>query len=298
MFMKALYQQVKESLLTLIGHGVEAFPAFLTALIVVCLTSYIANVVRQGVKRIGARTIKSLSLRSLLIQTSYVTVWVVGILVASVIAFPDLRLGDLIGLLGLSSVAFGFAFQDIFKNFLAGILLLLQEPFRIGDQIIVQDYEGTVEDIAIRSTQIVTYQGEIVVIPNAVLFTNPVQVLTAQRQRRTDLGIGVDYNTNLRLAVDVLLQAVSEIEGVLAEPKPEVDGLGFGESSIDFVVRYWTLPQKIHVRRTRTKVIIALKEACDKAGINIPYPIRTLYYYDQEKYNDNVAISNGKKAGE
>ncbi|MFB2878722.1 mechanosensitive ion channel family protein [Floridanema aerugineum] len=296
--MKALYQQVKESLLTLIGHGVEAFPAFLTALIVVCLTSYIANVVRQGVKRIGARTIKSLSLRSLLIQTSYVTVWVVGILVASVIAFPDLRLGDLIGLLGLSSVAFGFAFQDIFKNFLAGILLLLQEPFRIGDQIIVQDYEGTVEDIAIRSTQIVTYQGEIVVIPNAVLFTNPVQVLTAQRQRRTDLGIGVDYNTNLRLAVDVLLQAVSEIEGVLAEPKPEVDGLGFGESSIDFVVRYWTLPQKIHVRRTRTKVIIALKEACDKAGINIPYPIRTLYYYDQEKYNDNVAISNGKKAGE
>jgi small-conductance mechanosensitive channel len=298
MFMKALYQQVKESLLTLIGHGVEAFPAFLTALIVVCLTSYIANVVRQGVKRIGARTIKSLSLRSLLIQTSYVTVWVVGILVASVIAFPDLRLGDLIGLLGLSSVAFGFAFQDIFKNFLAGILLLLQEPFRIGDQIIVQDYEGTVEDIAIRSTQIVTYQGEIVVIPNAVLFTNPVQVLTAQRQRRTDLGIGVDYNTNLRLAVDVLLQAVSEIEGVLAEPKPEVDGLGFGDSSIDFVVRYWTLPQKIHVRRTRTKVIIALKEACDKAGINIPYPIRTLYYYDQEKYNDNAAISNGRKAGE
>ncbi|MGA9378167.1 MAG: mechanosensitive ion channel family protein [Phormidium sp.] len=296
--MNAFYQQIKQSLLKLIGHAVEGLPAFLAAIVVLFLTSYIANFVRQVVRRIGVRAVKSLSLRSLLIQTSYVTVWVIGILVACVIAFPDLRLGDLIGLLGLSSVAIGFAFQDIFKNFLAGILLLLQEPFRIGDQIIVQDYEGTVQDIAIRSTQIVTYQGEIVVIPNAVLFTNPVQVLTAQRFRRTDLEIGVDYNTPLRLAVDVLLQAVLEIEGVLAEPKAEVDGIGFGDSSIDFVVRYWTLPQKIHVRRTRTKVIIALKEACDKAGINIPYPIHTLYYYDQEKYNDNAAISNGKKAGE
>lgn len=296
--MNALYQQVRQSLLRLIGYAIEALPAFLAAIIVLCLTNYVANLVREIVKKIGVRAVKSLSLRSLFIQTSYVTVWVIGILVASVIVFPDLRLGDLIGLLGLSSVAFGFAFQDIFKNFLAGILLLLQEPFRIGDQIIVQDYEGTVQDIAIRSTQIVTYQGEIVVIPNAVLFTNPVQVLTAQRQRRTDLQIGVDYNTDLRSAIDVLLQAVSEIEGVLAEPKPEVDGLGFGESSIDFAVRYWTLPQKIHVRRTRTKVIIALKEACDKAGINIPYPIRTLYYYDQEKYQDNAAISNGRKAGE
>lgn len=296
--MNAFYQQVKASLLKLIGYTVEAMPAMIAAIIILILTCYVANLVRNIVRRIGRKAIKNLSLRSLLIQTSYVTVWTIGILVACVIAFPDLRLGDLIGLLGLSSVAFGFAFQDIFKNFLAGILLLLQEPFRIGDQIIVEGYEGTVEDIAIRSTQIVTYQGEIVVIPNAVLFTNPVRVLTAQRQRRTDLAIGVDYNTPLRSAVGILLEAVSAVEGVLAEPKPEVDGLGFGESSIDFVVRYWTLPQKIHVRRTRTKVIIALKEACDKAGINIPYPIRTLYYYDQEKYNDNAAISNGRKAGE
>ncbi|XWK90275.1 MAG: mechanosensitive ion channel family protein [Phormidium sp.] len=292
--MNAFYQQVKASLLKLIGYTVEAMPAMIAAIVILILTRYVANLVRNIIRRFGRKAIKNLSLRSLLIQTSYVTVWAIGILVACVIAFPDLRLGDLIGLLGLSSVAFGFAFQDIFKNFLAGILLLLQEPFRIGDQIIVEDYEGTVEDIAIRSTQIVTYQGEIVVIPNAILFTNPVQVLTAQRQRRTDLGIGVDYNTDLRLAVGILRQAVSAVEGVLAEPKPEVDGLGFGESSIDFVVRYWTLPQKIHVRRTRTKVIIALKEACDKAGINIPYPIRTLYYYDQEKYHDNAAISNGK----
>ncbi len=86
----------------------------------------------------------------LLVQVSQVGAWVAGILAASVVAFPDLRLGDLIGLLGLGSVTIGFAFQDIFKNFLAGVLLLLNEPFQLNDQIVVGDFEGTVEEISIR----------------------------------------------------------------------------------------------------------------------------------------------------
>ena len=293
--MNALFLQIKESLLKLIGYTIEALPGFIVAIIILFITRYAANLSRKVVVKIGMRTLKSPSLRVLLVQICFVAIWVAGILFACVIAFPDLRLGDIIGLLGLSSVAIGFAFQDIFKNFLAGVLILLQEPFRLGDQIIVDDYEGTVEEISLRSTKIVTYQGERVLIPNAVVFTNPVQVLTAQKQRRTDLEIGVDYNTPLPFAIEVLHKAVCQVEGVLSEPAPEVDGLAFGESSIDFVVRYWTLPQKIHVRRTRTKVMVALKEACDEAGINIPYPIRTLYYYNQEQFKDNSAISDGQK---
>ncbi|WP_240527824.1 MULTISPECIES: mechanosensitive ion channel domain-containing protein [unclassified Synechococcus] len=96
------------------------------------------------------RWIPSPSLQMLLVQVSQVGAWVAGILAASVVAFPDLRLGDLIGLLGLGSVAIGFAFQDIFKNFLAGVLLLLNEPFQLNDQIVIGDFEGTVEEISIR----------------------------------------------------------------------------------------------------------------------------------------------------
>lgn len=149
----------------------------------------------------------------LLVQVSQVGAWVAGILAASVVAFPDLRLGDLIGLLGLGSVAIGFAFQDIFKNFLAGVLLLLNEPFQLDDQIVVGDFEGTVEEISIRSTQIRTYQGERVVIP-----TSPITVLTDRPFRRTDLEIGLDYNTPLPKALEVLLEAMQGVEGVLAEP--------------------------------------------------------------------------------
>ncbi len=289
--MNQLFQQIQETLINLIAQGVALIPAILIALVVLGITWYAANVVRRLTRAAGRRVVKNQSLRMLMVQTAYVAAWSVGILVACVLAFPGLALGDIIGLLGLSSVAIGFAFQDIFKNFLAGILLLLQEPFRLGDQIIVEGYEGTVEEIAIRSTQIRTYQGERVVIPNASVFTNAVQVRTAFSYRRTDLEIGVDYNTPLPKAVDTLMDAVSQVPGVLSKPEPEIDVLGFGESSIDMMVRYWTEPERPSVRRTQTKVAIALKAACDRANINIPYPIRTLYYYDQEKFADNSPSS-------
>ncbi|QIZ71827.1 mechanosensitive ion channel family protein [Oxynema aestuarii] len=290
-------QPVQNAIENLLRGAVESLPSIFLAIAILFATRSVAGIVRRIAQATGEKTIKSRSLRSLLVQTSFVCAWSVGILIASVAAFPDLRLGDIIGLLGLSSVAIGFAFQDIFKNFLAGILLLLHEPFQLGDQIIVEGYEGTVEEISIRSTQIRTYQGERIVVPNAIVFTNAVNVLTAFSHRRTDLAIGVDYNTPLAQAVETLLDAVATVEGVLTQPKPEVDIVGFGDSSIDMVVRYWTFPEKAQVRRTQTQVMMALKTACDRAEINIPYPIRTLYYFDQEKFDDHYAVAaNGDRA--
>ncbi|MFE1743920.1 mechanosensitive ion channel family protein [Coleofasciculus sp. H7-2] len=291
--MAALIKEIQQSLLNLMGQTIEALPGILMGIAILFLTRYGANLVRKIVSSVGRRALKNPSLRVLLVQTGFVGTWVVGTLFACVVAFPDLRLGDIIGLLGLSSVAIGFAFQDIFKNFLAGVLLLLQEPFRLGDQVIVNGFEGTIEEISLRSTQIVTYQGERIVVPNAIVFTSPVQVLTAMPHRRTDLEIGVDYHTPLPYAIETLFKAVSEVQGVLSKPAPEVDGLSFGDSSINLVVRYWTSPHKVDVRRTRTKVMIALKQACDRADINIPYPIRTLYHYNQQQFNDASPVSDG-----
>jgi small conductance mechanosensitive channel len=295
--MDTLIQSIQTSIGALLGQSVGIVIAVIIALVVLFLTSYLARWVRRIVSLAARRTVRNLSLRSLAVQTSYVAVWVVGVLVACVIAFPDLRLGDLIGFLGLGSVAIGFAFQDIFKNFLAGILLLLQEPFQIGDQIRVGECEGTVEEIAIRSTQIRTYQGERLVVPNAIIFTSEIHVKTAMSCRRTDLPIGVDYNTSLPVAVEVLRDAAMSVEGVFHDPSPIVDIVSFGDSSIDLVVRYWTKPMQAEVLRAQTRMMMALKQACDRADINIPYPIRTVYWYDQEKFDDfaemTAASSNG-----
>ncbi|NJL40737.1 MAG: mechanosensitive ion channel family protein [Leptolyngbyaceae cyanobacterium SM1_4_3] len=290
--MEELVQTINSSLLELVSQAVEFFPSFLVAIAILLITRSAVKPVRSITQTAVDRVIKSPSLRSLVIQIAYVTTWIIGVLFACVIAFPDLGLGDLIGLLGLGSVAIGFAFQDIFKNFLAGILLLLNEPFQLNDQIVVNDFEGTVEAINIRSTEIRTYQGERVVIPNATVFTSSVRVLTDRPYRRTDLAIGLDYNTPLPRAVQVLLIALTDIEGVLSNPSAEVDVVGFGDSSIDFVVRYWTLPQKLHVRQTQTRVMMALKQACDQANFNIPYPIRSVYLFDQKQFDDPVSTAN------
>jgi small conductance mechanosensitive channel len=291
-----IIRTIQESLLDLVGQAVQVLPALIIAIIILAITGQAIGPVRRVTRSAAERLLKNPSLQSLLVQIAAVAAWTVGILLACVIAFPDLNLGDLIGLLGLSSVAIGFAFQDIFKNFLAGILLLINEPFRLNDQILVNEYEGTVEAINIRSTEIRTYLGERVVIPNAIVFTSPITVLTDRAYRRTDLAIGLDYNTPLERARQVLLMALTDVDGVLDQPAPEVDLVGFGDSSIDFSVRYWTQPQKVHVRQTQSRVIIALKKACDEADFNIPYPIRTLYSFDQEKYNDYFPIAaNGQQ---
>ncbi|UBF29452.1 mechanosensitive ion channel family protein [Kovacikia minuta CCNUW1] len=281
--MNDLLQTINQSLLHLVSKAVEILPALLAAIVILLITRFSVKPVTKLVRASTHRLTKSISLELLLVQIASVSIWVLGILIASTLVFPSLGLGDIIGFLGLSSVAIGFAFQDIFKNFLAGILLLINEPFRVKDQIIVNDYEGTVESITIRSTQIRTYQGERVVIPNAIVFTSPIHVLTHYPARRTDLKIGLAYDTPLPQARQILLTAVTNVEEVLSNPPVEIDLAGFGDSTIEFVVRYWTLPQMASVRSAKSQVVIGLKQACDEMNLNIPYPIRTVYFFDQQR---------------
>ena len=284
--MNKIVDTVVSSLRDLLGSAIKIFPAIITALIIIMLTRYAAQFANKIAGEIGKKAFDSKSLQSLLCKTASITTWIIGIVLACVIAFPGLRLGDIIATLGLGSVAIGFAFQDIFKNFLSGILILIQRPFRIDDQIIVNDYEGTVEQIDIRTTKIRTYDGERILMPNSEVFTSAVRVRTAFDQRRTDLAVGVDYNTSLPEAKRILQETIEGVEGVLDNKAPEIDLVGFGDSSIDFVVRYWTYPRQPQVRQVQTRAIMAIKKALDGADIGIPYPIRTLYFYNQDKYND------------
>lgn len=283
---------IKQGLLDILESTVKIIPALVGALIILFLTFYAVKGGEKVARQVGEKATHSPSLQLLLVRAASITIWVLGVLFACLIVFPGLGLGDLIATLGLGSVAIGFAFQDIFKNFLAGILLLLQQPFRINDQVIINDYEGTIEGIDIRTTQLRTYQGELVILPNSTVFTNAVQVRTAYNNRRTDLGVGVDYNTSLPEAHRILEETIKGVEGVLDSPEVEIDLVNFGDSSIDFIVRYWTTSRQQNVRQVQTRAIIAIKKALDAAEISIPYPIRTLYYYDQDKYNDYLPSSD------
>src|SRR6202008_4538097 len=137
---------------------------------------FLAAAAKSAVRRIAQRRQRRQSLGLLLGQLAQVAVVVFGFLVAVSAVAPSFHAANLIGALGIGSVAIGFAFQNILQNFLAGILLLLQEPFQLGDFISVTGIEGTVHDIQSRATIVDTKDGKRVVIPNAVIFTSPVAV--------------------------------------------------------------------------------------------------------------------------
>lgn len=284
--MSEIIDTIAQALLELFKQGIKTIPGLLSAVVVLFLTKYVVQIVLQIAERTGKRVIKSVSLQLLLLKISNIGVWTTGILLACVLAFPSFELADIIATLGIGSVAVGFAFQDIFKNFLAGIILLLEEPFRIGDEIAIGDYQGKVENISIRTTKIRTYTGEKILLPNSTVFADVVKVVTAYDARRTDLAVGLDYNTSIPNAVKLLSEAIARVGGVLNYPTPEIDVVNFGDSSIDFVVRYWTRPQQKELRQVQTQAMTIIKQVLDEADISIPYPIRTLYYYNQEKYHD------------
>jgi small conductance mechanosensitive channel len=277
---QALGEQAQATLLALFGHALARLPAALLAVIVIFITSSVARVATRSSTAVGARILRSPSLRILFSKAAAIGVWLIGTLVASLLLFPGLRLGDVVATLGLGSVAIGFAFQDIFKNFLAGVLLLVNEPFRIGDAVVIENYEGVVTHIDIRTTNVRTYTGDLVLIPNSIVFTSSVQVRTAYPQRRTDLVVGVAYATNLGAAIELARTTIAGVEGVVAEPAVVVDASAFGDSAINLTMRYWTLSEKQQVLRTQTRVLIAVKAAFDQAGIEIPFPIRTLVVPD------------------
>ena len=200
-----------------------------------------------------------------------------GFMVAMIIAVPSFTPGKLIGALGIGSVAIGFAFKDIFQNLLSGILLLLSEPFRIGDQIISGNFEGTVEDIQIRATTIRTYDGRKVVIPNSQLYTSPMTVNTAYSQRRLEFDVGIGYENNIVDAQRVILNVLKAAPTVSKLAEPSVIATALADSSVVLRVR-WFIDDGTQTNRVASinEVIILVKEALEKANISIPFPVTTL----------------------
>jgi small-conductance mechanosensitive channel len=218
------------------------------------------------------------SLIGLLQNLAAILVWLTGVLVAATVAFPDMSPTDLLAALGIGSVAIGFAFKDVFENFLAGILILYREPMRLHDHIACDDIEGAVEKITIRDTHVRQTDGQLVVLPNATLFKNPVIIRTDQELRRVTIAAGVAYDEDVDQSRAVIEQAVRGLDSVANDRPVEVFAQAFGASSIDFEVAWWTGSRPIDVRRSRDEVVAAIKRALDDAGIEIPFPYRTLTF--------------------
>lgn len=209
-----------------------------------------------------------------------------GALLALTIVIPSLNPGDLVAGLGIGSVAIGFAFKDILQNWLAGLLILIQRPFSVGDQIVVNGYEGTVEWIETRATIIAMYDGRRAIIPNASVYSNAVTVNTARAARRSQYDLGIGYGDNIDVARQAILAAVASVDGVEAEPKPEVLVWDLAGSSVNVRLRWWTQSRRSDVVHVQAAVLEAVKVALDKAGVDMPFPTQVTLFHDQTEEID------------
>lgn len=274
--------------LTSLGRAtLAALPRVVIALLVFAIIYAIARVVRQVATRLSTRRGRHLSVGLVLGRLAQSAILIFGLLVGATIVFPSFQAGDLVEVLGLTSVALGFAFRDILQNFLAGILILWTRPFVIDDQIIYKDFEGTVTDIQTRATFIDTYDGRRIVIPNAELFTNAVTVNTANPLRRMEHDLGIGVGDDIERARAVVLDTLAGLDGVERRPAPDVCVVDLADFSVKLRVRWWiTPPRRADVVAARDQVLTALKARLLAEGIDLPYPTTQVLFHDQTEVTD------------
>jgi small-conductance mechanosensitive channel len=266
---------------------VRAVPGIMLGLIVFFFFYLGSRLASHSVQRVTNRYRRQKNLGLVLGRLTQWLILLGGMLVTAVVIFPNFTPARLIELLGIGSVAIGFAFRDILQNFLAGILLLLTEPFRIGDQIIVGGYEGTVEDIQTRATMIRTYDGRRVVIPNADLFVDSVTVNTANTNRRLEYVLGIGYGDDVEAARRLVFAALDGCSTVLSDPKPQVLLHELAPSSVNLRIRWWIEPPSRHnALDSLDEVLTAIKQQMHAHGVDLPYTTYQVLFHDQTEETD------------
>ena len=254
---------------------ISLLPSLVIALLFLIFTWIVARFATNIADRLTSKMAMRPSLQELVETLAKIAIWTIGLLIALTILLPDLTPGSLIAGLGVGTVAIGFAFQDIFENFLAGILIMIREKMRIGDYISCEGIEGRVEQIMLRETHVRKLSNELTIVPNSILFKNPVEILTDMEQRRHEVVVGVSYDTDLEEARSVI-RAALESGDIVDDKKPvDIFACEFNSSSIDFKLRWWSGSTQRDMHESRDLVIRAVKRALDDAGIEIPFPYIT-----------------------
>ena len=278
---------------------IKALPSIAAALILLVAAWLIAKLVTHLLRRMFDRRGHT-DLGSVMGAIVFGVIMIAAVLIAAVIVFPSVKPATIISSLGIGSVAIGFAFKDILQNLLAGILLLINRPYRRGDQIKVKAFEGTVEHIQSRATLIKTYDGRRVIIPNSDVYTSPVIVNTAFPTRRDQLDIGIGYGDKPLDACAVFAKAIAGVEGIEPDPAPEVLPWGLDASSLGLRARWWTKSKRTDLVHLRARVIAAVWQAAADNAIDLPFPTQQILLHDQteETDGDRRAQREGWPAGE
>jgi len=265
-----LYTTTRELLRDIVGN----LPSLVGAIIVIAITWGVAKGVRYLAFTWAKQTEGDSNTELLIGRLSYGAVWVVGLVIA--LGVMGLDFGALLGALGLTSVAIGFSLKDVLSNYISGVILLAARPFRINDQVLIGEYEGTITQIQLRATTMKTYDGRVVYIPNQEVFQASITNNTASPRRRSSVIVGIDYGEDIGDAIAVINRVLVDISEVETTPNPDVLVSELAASTVNLEVRFWVDSRRSGFLATTSRVAQAVKEALEEAGIDMPTDIYTL----------------------
>lgn len=269
-----------------VGDSVSGFDAgnWPAALIVLGVAIVVALIAKQIIHRLLARHREVLG--RFLSRTVAAVIITIGLIYA--LSSLGIRVGLLLGALGVGGFALAFAMQDTLSNMIAGIILQLRRPFTYSDKVRLNGYEGTVTDINLRSVEMRLLSGEMALIPSSEVLQNAIENWTRRPTRRFSIDVGVSYDADVREVAALLAEAMASVEGVLDDPPPMVDFAGFGGSSIDFTVYGWFASRHPYFD-LRVAAAHAIQQRLSDAEIEIPFPIQTLINPDGSPIGDRIA---------
>ena len=256
---------------------ISHIPNFIVAVIIAIIFSFIARLAGKGMKKVLRRSLDSTQIADLMASIFKVIVLSVGVFIA--LDFMGLKstVTSLLAGAGIVGLAIGFAFQDMTENLIAGIAMGIRKPFKAGDVIETDNVFGSVHSINLRNTLIESFYGQLILVPNKILFRNVLRNYSTLGVRRIEVPVGISYADDIEKASEVIVDKINQLDFVIRKNETAVYAEGFGDSSINLLVWFWIkYPGDPDFMTVRHKGVVAVKQALDAADISIPFPIRTL----------------------
>jgi len=269
---------------------IKMFPNMLLALLVFFLFILLAKGLTKLLKRIFVKRNINQELFRIFNKILYIIVLSIGVMFCLSILNLDKTVTSLLAGAGIVGLALGFAFQDIAANFISGFFMASKKPFNIGDVIEVENIKGVVKKINLRTTELLSFDGNYIIVPNKQVFQSAIINYSTTGERRVLISVGVAYDSKLDMVEECVKTTIESLDDMIKEKGVSVHFKEFGDSSINLDIKYWVkYPNNGSYMSSLSKGVKAIKGAFDKNGINIPFPIRTLIA-------DNFTLSTDSKA--
>lgn len=283
--MNKLFDELWINMETYLAQLIFLLPKILLASVVFAFFYFLANRSRNFVNARLTNNMDDPLLATFLSRVVKIAIVIIALLFAlQILGLAGIATGLITGA-SVSAIVIGFAFKDIGENFLAGIMLAFNRPFRVGDTVELDGYTGTVVALNLRNSRIKTFDGKDIFIPNANVIKNPVVNYTMDGFLRYDFTIGLDYGSDVNKAIEIIMSTMQQVPGVLKEEKKTAISVSnLGTSTLDLTIYYWlnTFDANVSSGAVRTQAVQQTLDALTAAGFYLPGNIMEVKNYNEQ----------------